>query len=84
VKLVALLVGAVLAFGVVWLAGEQHRENCIRSGKAGCSVLPWDAGTSARQASSGKLTREGCVMLRLANEQALTEDDVQPIPPECD
>src|SRR4051812_21198992 len=28
-RLTALLVGVVLAVSVLWLAGEQHRKNCI-------------------------------------------------------
>jgi hypothetical protein len=44
-KTIATIV-AVVAIGgsIVWLAGEQHRENCIREGKQACSVLPWNAG----------------------------------------
>jgi hypothetical protein len=45
-KLAALLVAAVLAFAVLWLAGEQRRENCQRSGHMSCSALPWDNGKS--------------------------------------
>jgi hypothetical protein len=50
-RLAALLVAVVLAAGVLWLAGEQHRKNCIGSGHGGCSVLPWDNGNPSRQSS---------------------------------
>ena len=41
----ALLLALGIAAGaLLWLAGEQHRENCLREGKVGCSVLPWDGG----------------------------------------
>jgi hypothetical protein len=43
-KFVALIVGLAIAASLAWLAGEQHRENCIRDGKRSCSVLPWDSG----------------------------------------
>lgn len=33
-----------LALSVLWFAGEQHRENCIRADRIHCSVLPWNAG----------------------------------------
>lgn len=39
VGIVSLLV--VIAVGLFWLAGEQHRKNCIAEGKGGCSALPW-------------------------------------------
>jgi hypothetical protein len=35
---------AVTAVAALWIAGEQHRENCIAQGRVSCSVLPWDAG----------------------------------------
>ena len=41
--LIALAVLAV-ALPLAWLAGEAHRENCIRSGRVACSVLPWENG----------------------------------------
>lgn len=36
-----------LTAAVLWLAGEQHRENCIRQDRTSCSVLPWDSGKAA-------------------------------------
>lgn len=41
---VHILAVLALALPVAWLAGEQHRENCIRANKTACSVLPWEAG----------------------------------------
>jgi hypothetical protein len=35
---------AVTAVAALWIAGEQHRQNCISQGRVSCSVLPWDAG----------------------------------------
>jgi hypothetical protein len=46
-RLATLLVAAVLAAGVLWLAGEEHRRNCVSSGRTSCSVLPWDNGQRA-------------------------------------
>lgn len=34
----------IVALPLAWLAGEQHRSNCIAEGRAGCSVLPWSGG----------------------------------------
>jgi hypothetical protein len=85
-KVAALLVAGVLAIGVVWLAGEQHRENCLSSGKTGCSVLPWVAGNAASEEvvrPTGKLTPRGCIQLALRNAGATTTDQIQPRPPEC-
>jgi hypothetical protein len=42
---------ALLA-AALWNAGELHRRNCIRSGKTGCSVLPWIAGSRPASALS--------------------------------
>lgn len=37
-----LATAALLAsVGVLWLAGEQRAENCIRAGKVECSAMPW-------------------------------------------
>ena len=44
VKLAALIVGLAIAGSLVWIGGEQHRENCIREGRVECSVLPWEDG----------------------------------------
>jgi len=80
-KLAALVVGArSWRSAVVWLAGEQHRENCIRSGKARCSVLLWESGAAA---GSARLTPESCEQLKLRNEAASTVDDLEPLPREC-
>lgn len=37
-------VALVVAAPVAWLAGEEHRENCLRTDRSSCSVLPWDSG----------------------------------------
>lgn len=42
-SIAAIVVGAVFALSVLWLAGEQHRANCIERARA-CSMLPWDHG----------------------------------------
>lgn len=81
-KVATLIVVSVLAVGVLWLAGEQHRRNCIASGNKGCSVLPWVAG-DARKAATGTLTRQGCERLRLENAYAESTDQIRPVPPEC-
>lgn len=42
-----LLLGALLTVAIVavlWLAGEQHRANCLRAGNTSCTVLPWNHG----------------------------------------
>jgi hypothetical protein len=85
VKIAALLVATALAFGVLWLAGEQHRENCVAAGNTGCSVLPWDDGDGRKQGVSegGRLTPYGCELRELLNDQAVTEEQVTPLPPEC-
>jgi hypothetical protein len=44
VKFAGLLVAHVVAVGVLWLAGEQHRKNCQDAGRSSCSALPWDSG----------------------------------------
>lgn len=44
---VVALVLLVLAFGVLWNAGEQHRKNCIQEKRSDCSVLPWANGRDA-------------------------------------
>jgi hypothetical protein len=66
VRLAALLVAAVLAVGVLWLAGEQHRENCIRSGQSSCSVLPWDNGERPSVEAPTRLSRQDCLLLQRA------------------
>jgi hypothetical protein len=83
-KVAALLVAVVLAGGVLWLAGEEHRRNCIASGRVECSVLPWDAGERPSESSRrGTLTEQGCQQLLIDNALALTEEEQQEIPPEC-
>ena len=47
---IAALLGVVAVCAVLWLAGEQHRENCIRDGRVACSVLPWEDGRPAPKA----------------------------------
>jgi len=37
-------IAVVVSSALLWLAGEQHRENCIREGRTACSVLPWNNG----------------------------------------
>lgn len=39
------LICLALLAAALWNAGELHRKNCISSGRTGCSVLPWVAGT---------------------------------------
>lgn len=73
-RLAALLVGLLLAGGVLWLAGERHRESCERAGRIGCSVLPWDNGERA------KLTEIQCVRVAVAIDQGSRSG---PLPPEC-
>jgi hypothetical protein len=41
----ALTAAVVIALPVAWLAGEQHRDNCLSAGRDNCTVLPWDQGT---------------------------------------
>jgi hypothetical protein len=77
IRAAALIVGVVLAAGVLWLAGEQHRKNCIADGRVSCSVVPWDAGEVEE---APKLTQRGCALLR--REALLSEYEVE-IPPEC-
>lgn len=81
IALVAVL--AALTLSVAWFAGEQHRENCESAGKVSCSVLPWDSGEVERIKGDDRLTPFGCEVARAANEQALNESQVQPLPPEC-
>ena len=71
---------SVLAAGVIWLAGEQHRENCVSTGKAGCSVLPWDSGDQPRH---GRLDDYGCEQLALMHTYDGVENDPDETPPEC-
>jgi hypothetical protein len=86
-RLALIVVVCVLAVGVVWLAGEQHKRNCISTGKT-CSALPWDAGTTPQSAATptattATLTAQGCLELALDNAQATTTDQIKPVPPEC-
>ena len=46
-RIALVAVTAMLAVGVFWNAGEQHRSNCLVDGKTGCSVLPWEAGAKS-------------------------------------
>lgn len=46
VRIVAPLL-VVLTLAVLWMAGEQHRGNCIRQQRDHCSVLPWDNGSGS-------------------------------------
>jgi hypothetical protein len=61
--LLRLIVLAVLAAGVLWLAGEKHRENCFASGKKQCSVLPWASGESPANPMHS-YTRRECLLLK--------------------
>jgi hypothetical protein len=70
-RVAALVVGVALAVGILWLAGEQHRENCIRDDRVSCSVLPWDNGEQPR------LSERACRALLRAGAEPLT------LPPEC-
>jgi hypothetical protein len=74
-RVAALLVAIVVIAGVVWLAGEQHRKNCISSGHNGCSVLPWDDGNppQARQPEDVRpenINRLYCLRLDSARRNA--------------
>jgi hypothetical protein len=64
VRLATLLVAAVLAAGVIWLAGEEHRKNCQDAGRTACSILPWDAGERASRVAPDEpekhMTRDAC------------------------
>jgi hypothetical protein len=88
---IAMLLSIVgLALGVTWLAGEEHRRNCIAEGKRSCSVLPWDSGTSpstaespTRRGNRPTLTQQGCINRTLENMAAETTDQIVPLPPEC-
>jgi hypothetical protein len=77
-RLTALLVAAVLAAGVLWLAGEQHRKNCISSGHSGCSVPPWNSGERAARdvpeqgAPEKRMTRDACELLNARKAAAGT------------
>jgi hypothetical protein len=85
-RVASLLVAVVLTAGVLWLAGEEHRRNCLASGHTSCSVVPWDNGRSVEQPISqrrGRLTPTGCELLEGLNDQAVSEDEVKPLPPEC-
>ena len=60
----------IVAVPVAWLAGEQHRANCMRAGRSGCSVLPWDRGTTASAPVDPALQREAEAILREQREAA--------------
>jgi hypothetical protein len=40
-KALAGFLGLGLILGVLWLAGEQHVQNCQDAHKLECTVLPW-------------------------------------------
>ena len=84
-RVAIVLVTSVLAVSVLWLAGEEHRRNCIADGKDNCSVLPWENGATPPppETSNGRLTPRGCQELRVNNALALSEGDKTPLPPEC-
>lgn len=42
-------IALIAAVAVLWLAGEQHRENCVRDDRTGCTVLPWSGEERADQ-----------------------------------
>lgn len=74
---------AVVVVALLWIGGELHRDNCIRSGNTGCSVVPWDSGSSPPAVEQGNLTPRGCQELRIDNALALNTADRKPVPPEC-
>jgi hypothetical protein len=78
-----LLVAIVLAAGVLWLAGEEHRKNCLSAGRASCSVLPWDGGSTPAAEEPAKLTRRGCILLQYGNALAKSTAEMRRVPPEC-
>jgi hypothetical protein len=80
VRVVVASVLVVLAAGVLWLAGEEHRRNCIASGHATCSVLPW---VSGERVARGRLDARGCEQVRLINAYDGRDGDTVPTPPEC-
>ena len=43
-RVAAVVLAVSLLIAVLWLAGEKHRENCIREQRSGCSVLLWENG----------------------------------------
>lgn len=51
----ALLVATLAA--ALWFAGEKHRENCLREGRTGCSVLPWEDGRPPEELTREELER---------------------------
>jgi hypothetical protein len=71
---------AVLAASLIWLAGEQHRKNCLSTGRVGCSVLPWDSGD---RPMSGPLDTYGCEQLVLLHVYDGVENGPDETPPEC-
>jgi hypothetical protein len=62
-RLAAIFAVLLLAGAVLWLAGENHRENCQRAGRVHCSVLPWETGDSPAltQAQCRALARAGVI-----------------------
>lgn len=79
----SLFVAIVLAAGVLWLAGEEHRKNCLSSGRNSCSVLPWDGGSTPAAGKPDTLTPRGCLTLTLRNAGAESTSQMRPVPPEC-
>lgn len=83
-RIALVAVTAMLAAGVFWNAGEQHRSNCLVAGKTGCSVLPWEAGAKPSLKPRVKLTLEACLRLRVQKKvQAASGEGMDPLPPEC-
>ena len=50
---VALVLAILAVAALIWIAGEQHRENCISQNRADCSVLPWENGKQPRSPFEG-------------------------------
>lgn len=46
---------ALVAFAIVWPLDVRRMDNCSRSGKQGCTVLPWSGHYAKAQAGDGEL-----------------------------
>lgn len=52
-KRAAITIALIVATPFTWIAGEQHRENCVRHGNVSCSMLPWDNGSTPKADPDG-------------------------------
>lgn len=43
-----LTLATIATTSLVWMAGEHHRQSCIRANRVSCSVLPWVNGTKPK------------------------------------